>query len=206
MDSFLTQFNAISPIDWFEWLGMATGITGVWLSIKVRIGAWPFFILCYGCYVYLGLSGGLFAFAGMNISFIGISIYGWKQWSNASSKDASSITITRTAPNHWIRIAIFLITGTFIAGFLGNLLDGARLPYLDAFAACCGFTAQWMLGRKHIETWIFWIIADVIYLGLFLTTQNWPTVILFTIFIVLAIRGWVEWKPLLDKSMAQGTR
>jgi nicotinamide mononucleotide transporter len=54
-----------------------------------------------------------------------------------------------------------------------------------------------MLGRKHIETWAFWIVADIIYLGIFFTGQAWPTVFLFAVFIGLAIKGLLEWKAIL---------
>ena len=53
MDHLLTQLSAISPIDWFA---MITGIVGVYLSIKERILAWPFFILCYAAYVYIAFA------------------------------------------------------------------------------------------------------------------------------------------------------
>lgn len=54
MDPLLSQLGAISPIDWFA---MVTGITGVYLSIKEKIVAWPLFILCYSCYVYISFRG-----------------------------------------------------------------------------------------------------------------------------------------------------
>jgi len=77
INAILTQFAQTS---WVEWLGMVAGISGVWLSIKEKIAAWPLFITCYGCYVYISYSHGLHAFMGMNIAFIAISLYGFWKW------------------------------------------------------------------------------------------------------------------------------
>jgi len=192
LDTFFSQLANTAPV---EWLGMITGILGVWLSIKERVAAWPLFIICYSSYVYISYRFGLQAFMGMNIVFIGISIYGWLKWTGKISQQATSPAITRTSKTHWPFVLLFLAASTLGIGWLLSLGAEAKIPYLDAFATSCGFTAQWMLSRKHIETWIFWIITDVIYLAVFAHGQSWPSVILFSTFIILAIKGWKTWQP-----------
>lgn len=172
---------------------MLTGIVGVWLSIKEKISAWPLFIICYGSYVYISYLFGLHAFLGMNIVFIGICLYGWMKWARLPDDPSGDLPVSRTRRAHWPWVAILLVAGTAAIGWLLDWRGEAKLPYLDAFATCCGFTAQWMLSRKHIETWIFWVATDLIYLTLFAAGGSWPSVILFTTFIVLAVKGWREW-------------
>lgn len=191
-DQFITQ---LSETTWVEWLGMAAGIIGVWLSIKEKIAAWPLFITCYGCYVYISYLFGLFAFMGMNIVFICISLYGLWKWSSKRTNNEDDLPISRTRKSHWPFVLAFLILGTAGIGWLLQSRETSNLPYFDAFATCCGFVAQWMLSRKHIETWIFWIVSDIIYLAIFLQAPAWPSVILFTAFIVLAVKGYRDWKP-----------
>jgi nicotinamide mononucleotide transporter len=192
LDQFLKQLADTSPV---EWLGMVAGITGVWLSIKEKILAWPLFITCYSCYVYISYQYGLHAFMGMNIVFIALSLYGFWKWARNRDGLEAQLPITHTKKAHWPLVGLFLLLGTLGIGWMLGSREEANLPYLDAFATCCGFVAQWMLGRKHIETWIFWIISDLIYLGIFIQGPSWPSVILFTVFIGLAIKGWHEWKP-----------
>lgn len=186
--------NQLAATSWVEWLGMVTGIAGVWLSVRQKIAAWPFFIICYSSYVLIGYRVGLLSFVGMNAVFIGISAYGWLKWAGSIGKDQAELPVSHTSRTHWPFLLVFLLIGT--AG-IGWLLAGggeARLPYLDAFATSCGFVAQWMLGRKQIETWIFWIILDGIYFFIFASQEAWPSVILFSTFIVLAIHGWGTWQ------------
>ena len=197
MDNFLTQFNAISPIDWFA---MIAGIVGVYLSIKERILAWPLFILCYAAYVYISLRGNYYAFGGMNVIFVFVAAYGWLKWSKSSSESGGEIRISHLAPTHLWIVAAFICVGTLGLGWLLESTGEARLPYYDAFATTCALSAQWMLSRKYIENWIFWILADMVYLSFFFNDRIWPSVILFITFIFLAIKGWIEWKAIIKET------
>lgn len=196
LETFLQQLADTPKI---EWVAMVAGIAGVYLSIKEKVSAWPLFILCYSIYVYIGYHSGLHAFLGMNVVFIGISIYGWLKWARVVQAEADDLLISRTSKAHWPLVVTLLLVGTGGIGWLLSVSGDAKLPYLDAFATCCGFIAQWMLSRKHIETWVFWIITDIIYLGIFAYGQSWPSVILFTVFIGLAIKGWNEWQKGVSK-------
>lgn len=191
LDTFLEQ---LALTTWVEWLGMVTGIVGVWLSIKEKLAAWPLFIICYTSYVYISYQFGLKAFMGMNIIFIGISIYGWIKWSRTPAEGTPELPVSKTQSKHWALVAVFISAGTLGIGWLLQSTGEANLPYLDAFATCCGFVAQWMLSRKHIETWLFWIVTDLIYVGLFAMGASWPSVILFATFIGLAIKGYIDWR------------
>ncbi|PXA05374.1 hypothetical protein DDZ13_00470 [Coraliomargarita sinensis] len=194
LDQFFNQLAETSPV---EWLAMVVGISGVWLSIKEKIAAWPCFITCYSCYVYISYDYGLHAFMGMNIAFIAISLYGFWKWARNKEGAEDRLPITHTKKAHCPLVGLFLLLGTLgIGWWLGSGRE-ANLPYLDAFATCCGFVAQWMLSRKHIETWFFWILSDLVYLGIFIQGPSWPSVILFSVFIILAVKGWKEWKPLI---------
>lgn len=197
LEQFITQ---LSETTWVEWLGMAAGILGVWLSIKEKIAAWPLFITCYGCYVYISYLYGLYAFMGMNIVFICISLYGLWKWSRKRAIDEENLPISRTKSSHWPLVIAFLLVGTAGIGWLLSSRGTSNLPYFDAFATCCGFVAQWMLSRKHLENWIFWIFSDIIYLSIFIQAPAWPSVILFTAFIFLAVKGYRDWKPLIKSA------
>ena len=197
------QIAEVNPISWFA---MVTGIIGVTLSIKERASAWPFFILCYCSYIYLSFIGGYYAFFGMNIAFAIFAIYGWAKWSGLIAKEQeTSLEITHLPTTHWKFLAVFIISCTFGVGALLTKTGEAQLPYLDAFAASCGFSAQWMLSRKHIENWIFWVISDCIYILIFIKGQDWPTVILFSVFIILARIGWLDWKKSIQNNRPAAT-
>lgn len=197
LETLWQQLAATSLIDWFA---MLTGIIGVSLSIKERVSAWPLFILCYSAYIYISFRGGYYAFGGMNIAFVGIAAYGWGKWSGLISNNEHELEVSHMPSKHWPIIAAFILLCTLGVGTLLAKTGEARLPYLDAFATSCAFSAQWMLSRKHIENWLFWIISDIVYVCFFFNDKIWPSVILFSIFILLACLGWRDWKRTITQA------
>ena len=194
IDSLLNQFATIELVDW---VAMVAGIVGVLLSIKERPSAWPLFILCYSAYIYISLRSGYYAFSAMNAGFVIIAIYGWYNWSGAAKQDKGKKhrpEISKLPRNLWPFVSVFIIAGTLGIGWILSQMSTARLPLWDAFAVSNALVAQWMLSRKHIENWIFWFISDLVYITLFLNDKLWPSVILFGAFILLACKGWHDWK------------
>ena len=179
---------------WPEWLGIVTGVTGVFLGIKEKLAAWPLFILCYAAYVYISYQCSLWAFMGMNIVFIVLSVYGWSKWARGAGQDESEVAISHVPRQHLIVAIGLLGLGTVGLGSLLVWRGEANAPYLDSFATCCGFIAQWLHSRKHIETWLFWIASDLVYIRLLGEQGSLTSVVLFGIFILLAIKGWGEWR------------
>ena len=197
IDSLLSQFAAIEPIDW---IAMFAGIIGVLLSIKERLSAWPCFILCYSAYIYISLRSGYYAFGAMNAVFVIIAVYGWCKWSGALNADKAahrSLRISRLPQTHWPFVFAFIVASTLVIGWLLSQVASAKLPFLDAFAVSNALVAQWMLSRKHIENWVFWIVSDIIYVCLFFNDRLWPSVLLFSAFILLACKGWRDWRQSL---------
>ena len=201
LDSLLTQFAAIDLIDW---LAMFAGIIGVYLSIKERLSAWPVLIFCYSAYVYISLRSGYYAMGTMNSISVVIAIYGWCKWSVAANSGKvihESLKISRTPHRYLPLVFTFVALCTIAIGALFSQMDTARLPFVDAFAMSTAMTAQWMLSRKHIENWIFWIVSDIVYVGLFLNDRLWPSVLLFSAFIFLAFKGLRDWQVIYHKQL-----
>ena len=199
---FDTIWSQIQATGWLEWFGTVTGVVGVYLSIKEKVTAWLLFIACYSAYVYLSYQADLFAALLMNTVFIGISVYGWLSWSKTTQVVGTARTIAHVSKQKLLIAAAFILVGSSSSGWALNNYTQAYLPYLDAFAMCCAFTAQWMLSRKYIENWICWIIADIIYVYLWGIQGYYVSVGLFTIFIILAVKGWFEWKGSLRTTQA----
>ena len=191
-------WQQVTATSWIEWLGSLAGIIGVYFSIKEKIAAWSLFLVCYAVYIYLSYQAGLYAAVAMNAAFIVISFYGWLNWSSALSRDIAPIYISKTPKTGLIAALAFILFGTIGFGAAVHHYTSAYMPYLDAFALCNAFTAQWMLSRKYVENWLFWILADVIYLGLWWAQGYLISAILFTIFISLAIQGWFEWRRQME--------
>lgn len=198
METILTQIQNTSAV---EWLGTATGLIGVYLSIKEKAVAWLFYIVCYILYVYLSFKASLFAAMVLNAIFIPISAWGWIQWGRSSeSSEKPEVRISKTNPNQYLWLVCIAILGTAGLGlFLQNFTEGI-LPYLDAFATIVSLMAQWMLGRKLLENWLAWIIADSCFIVLWGWQGYWVALSMFLVFTFLATSGYLTWKKELSET------
>ncbi|MEM1223023.1 MAG: nicotinamide riboside transporter PnuC [Verrucomicrobiota bacterium] len=196
---FETIIEQVAAITVIELIGVISGLLAVWFSIKNKVIAWPIFIICYLSYALLSWQARLLPSIGMNAIFVALSAYGWIQWSKTKSSDTTAGKILRTPKTAWIKVVAACLLSTVGFGALFTHY-GAYLPYLDAFAASVALSAQWMLGRHYIETWILWIVSDLVYIGLWAAQTYWPTVGLFAVFVILAIKGLGDWKQQLEKS------
>ncbi len=197
METFLNQIQQTSLV---EWLGTVTGLIGVYLSIKEKVLAWPFFIICYGSYAYLGYSASLYAAMALNICFIPIAIYGWRQWSrrkestevqNEMGQELHISSIPKATLGWAIAIGV---VGTLVIGTLLSRFTEGTLPYLDSFATTTSFLAQWMLSKKYIQNWLTWIAADLAFVILWSSQGYWVAVVMFLVFMTLAVFGYSSWK------------
>ena len=142
-----------------------------------------------------------YADMGLNAYYFFISIYGWALWSKRESgEEGGGLEVTRISLKQGA--ILLLITGFFFAG-IGGVLDrftDSPVPYWDAFTTALSFTATWMLARKIIEHWILWVIVDVVSMGLYLYRGLYPTLLLFSVYTVMAIIGYIQWKKTLQNT------
>lgn len=202
MEALITQIQQTSMA---EWLGTAAGLIGVTLSIKEKVLAWPFFIICYGLYAYLSYGASLYAAMTLNACFIPFSIYGWWKWGvssrgpNKTRSPSDSLAIAKLTSKQRLTVGGIGLLATFgIGTVLSRYTEGA-FPYFDAFATSLSILAQWMLSRKYIENWIAWIIADTAFIVLWGIQGYWVAVGMFTVFTVLAAIGFFSWRKELSK-------
>jgi len=206
MEAIITQIQQTSMV---EWLGTATGLIGVTLSIKEKVLAWPFFIFCYGLYAYLSYGASLYAVMFLNVCFIPISLYGWWKWGMASRAEGGDVSSSDSLAIATLNLrqivavgGIVLLATIGIGTILSRYTEGA-FPYLDAFATSLSFLAQWMLSRKYTENWIAWFVADVAFIILWGIQGYWVAVGMFIVFTVLAALGFLSWRKELSKGASQ---
>ena len=142
MEEIITQIQQTSMV---EWLGTAAGLIGVYLSIKEKVLAWPFFLFCYGLYAYLSYGASLYAAMTLNACFIPISAYGWWKWGVASRGEkektatSKSLAITRLTLKQRMAIGGISLLATIGIGMILDRYTECILPFLDAFATSISF-------------------------------------------------------------------
>jgi nicotinamide mononucleotide transporter len=135
--------------------------------------------------------------------YVGISIYGWYFWrSSQKNNKTETVPIKRSTLKE---LVIFVaITGilSIIIGYGLDKYTDSPLPFWDAFTTAGSIVATWMLARKYLEQWLFWIVIDLVSLGTYIYKDLYPTVILFSVYSGMAVIGYYKWRKELLKQTA----
>ena len=200
IDFFFQPYYASSTLDvLIELIAVSFGIASVIFAKSENILVFPTGIISTILYVIICYKFILFGDMLINIYYTLMSLYGWYVWSFKVS--GKNIVITISKKNDLVKSAfIFLSTIVIISGIyvyfdrMSNVTD-----YLDTFTSAIFFTAMWLMANKKIEHWIFWIIGNLISIPLYFVKGLGFSSIQFTIFLILAIIGYMEWKKNLIK-------
>jgi nicotinamide mononucleotide transporter len=131
--------------------------------------------------------------------YVIMQIYGWYHWlyGGKGRSELKVSVLPVTLMFIWICTGIF---GTLAWGYLMAGYTNAAVPYADAFTTVISLIAQWLMARKRLESWCFWIAVDLVAIGVYLYKGLYPTTGLYAVFLVLATIGYFRWKA----SMAAG--
>jgi len=172
------------------------GAIGVYLSVRQNIWSWPIGIAGVALYVIVFHRAKLYADMGLQVVYIVISFYGWYEWLYGGP-DRTALQVTRTKPRHYIILAGLAVAGAYLTGVLLGRHTDASLPYLDSATTSTSLVAQWMMTRKLLENWVVWVAVDLVYIGMFIYKQLYPTALLYVVFTILAAWGYFQWKATL---------
>jgi nicotinamide mononucleotide transporter len=178
-----------------ELLGAILGILYVVLSIRQNIFTWPTGLLTSVLYIVVFYKSALYAAMSLQVYYVFISIYGWYFWLRGkNSNNKLQAPVQKINKQFLLRIgAVTVLIYGFILFILINFSD-SDVPFMDSLTTSLSITATWMLARKYIEHWIIWIFVDIVSSGLYIYKNLWPTVVLFSVYTVMAFIGYVEWK------------
>ena len=200
-DFFLEAYSTYSKLDiGLEFLAFSFGIISVIYAKKENILVYPTGIICTVITVYLLYKAQYFGDMMMNIYYSLMSIYGWWNWSRIEN-DKYLLKITRFSKNDLgLTVFLFLLTITITYAVYTFNLTEIKIPnYIDIFTSGIFFVAMWLMANKKLESWIFWIIGDIITVPLYAYRGLGMLSLQYIIFTILAIQGYLEWKKHLSR-------
>ena len=201
-DFFLEPYRSASLLNiTLEILAVIFGIASVWFAKKESIWVYPTGIISTAIYVYICYQFTLYGDLIINIYYTLMSIYGWYMWTKLIKGD--HIEITKSSRKDLIKsLGIFISTAAFvIVVYLYYNRFDRMTDYFDTFTTGIFFAAMWMMANKKIEHWLLWIGGNIISIPLYFIKGLGFSGIQFTIFLGLAILGYIEWKKSLNKNL-----
>jgi nicotinamide mononucleotide transporter len=175
-----------------EWVAALAGAVSVYLSARENIWSWPTAIVNVGLYTIVFRRTGLYSDMGLQVVYLVLSIYGWYKWLYGGA-ERTQLRVSRATAREWLMAApIALVFWIALARYTATL-SGVALPYLDAGLTTISLVAQWMMTRKILENWALWIVADILYVPMYIYKGLPVTAALYAVFLALAVIGHRSW-------------
>lgn len=208
MDNFFNEsFTYLLTINWLEAIGLIFGLLAVFYLIKESILTWPtgiaYILVSFIIFWQEQLYGDLL----LHIFFLALNIYGWYFWKYGRTKNKQELKISWLSLKENIIYILLSLVGILLFGlFLSNIhliftnLIPASVPYWDAATTSLSIVGMWLTARKKIENWAYWLVVDILAVGIYSYKELYFYALLYFVYIGLAILGFRSWKKILAQA------
>ena len=193
-DQFVTGLQQSS---WLELLAVIAGIASVWFSKKENILVYPVGLINTIIYIWLSFKSDLFGEASVNLYYTVMAIYGWILWSKRDIHQHYLVHISFSTKKWWAKqllfFATFYIVIFFVLTYLKKEFAPGAIPWADAFASATAFTGMWLMTKKKVESWYWWIATNLASIPLYFVKSLTFTSVYYFILLIMAFFGLFEW-------------
>jgi len=198
LESFISWFSG----NYIEVLGVITGLVYLYFSVRQIIWLWPFGIISSALFILIFFNSKFYADMGLQVYYLGVSIYGWIYWSRGAvdRDEQSTLPVRRINRQQALVLSmtgILLLLG--IVYVLKQFTD-SDVPWGDGFTTAGSIVATWMLARKILEHWMVWVVVDIVAAGLYFYKGLYPSFLLYLIFTIIAVVGFYQWKKSISEN------
>jgi nicotinamide mononucleotide transporter len=178
---------------WIEAIAVVFGLVCVWLTIRQNIWCWPTGLVQVALYLIIFYRVKLYSDLILHMIYVLMQIYGWHHWLHGG-RDRGSLPVSTLPFRARLMWPCVAVVGTLVWGYLMVALTDASVAYGDAFTTVASLIAQWLMARKRLESWFFWISVDVVAIGIYWYKGLILTSGLYAVFLILATMGLFAWR------------
>ena len=175
-----------------EVIAVVLGLINVGLIIRRSIWNYPFGIAMVSLYAYIFFGAKLYSDMLLQFFFLVIQFYGWWNWARAGRVHGGIQASLLTNTGRIVAVVVAVLLSLVIGTLMKNYTDAAA-PYADATIAGMSVLAQVLMSIRRIENWVFWILVDLMAVGLFASRGLHLTAGLYAVFLIMAVMGLLSW-------------
>jgi nicotinamide mononucleotide transporter len=196
----LIASSGLAQSGW-ELLAVVLSIAYLLLAVKENSLCWyaAFFSTLIFLFVFWDVS--LLMESALQVYYMGMAIYGWWHWHHVKGKVATLPVSTWPLQRHVVAISsivlISLASGFFLTGH-----TEARLPYLDSFTTWGSVFTTYLVAKKVLENWVYWLVIDSVSIYLYVDRGLYATALLFAVYIVIIFFGFIAWQKSYRQQIA----
>jgi nicotinamide mononucleotide transporter len=196
-DLFHQFLTDIQQTSWLEFIAVLAGILSVWFSRNENILVYPTGLVNTTIYVYLSFKYALLGEASVNFYYTVLSIYGWILWARKDRQQHHVLRITDSTGKEWLQqlafFGVFYAAVFFSLAYLKKSFAPMAIPWADAFASATAYTGMWLMAKKKLESWHWWIATNFASIPLYFVKHLVFTSVYYIVLLIMAISGLAEW-------------
>lgn len=198
MDILHQAVNQLLQSSPWEMVAVALAIAYLLLAMKESQWCWYCAFLSTAIYTLLFWHVSLLMESALNVFYMVMAVYGWWEWKYGGARH-EGVSIHRWQPNKHLIGLVAVAMVTLVSGYLLVENTWAARPYVDSFTTWASVVTTWMVARKVLENWLYWIVIDSVSVFLYLDRGLQLTALLFVVYVIIAIFGYFNWRD-LEKS------
>jgi nicotinamide mononucleotide transporter len=199
LQEIIQQFIAdMHATKWYEYVAVLSGLISVWYSSKENLLLYPIGLISTVIYIYLSIKGNLLGEAAVNLYYTIMSIFGWYMWSKKNTENKAELKITIATQKEWVTHfaffgVIYIVIYFALVYYKTTFANAEPIPWADALASASAFTGMWLMTKKKVESWYWWICTNIVSIPLYFVKHYVFTSVYYLVLLVMAFYGLFLW-------------
>jgi len=193
--------EALSTVSAWEITAVVLALAYLVLAIRESIACWPAAILSTSIYIVLMYKAGLYMQSALQLFYIAMAVYGWYNWRRGRGPE-QKLAVSSWPLNRHAAPLVLIFLLTLASGFALSRYSNSAMPLIDSFTTWGAIVTTWMVAKKIIQNWYYWFVIDSVSVYLYASHGLWLTALLFTLYLVLVVVGYRQWRKSMEASHA----
>ena len=200
LQSLITGAQSMSP---WEAVAVIFAIAYLFLAVREKILCWLFAFMSTAIYTVLFWDVSLLMESALNVYYMAMAVYGWYQWTRGGHNDNNephALGVQSMSGLQHVQVITTTAILVVISGYLLSEHSSAAWPYVDSFTTWASVITTYLVTRKYLQNWLYWIVIDMVSVPLYIDRGLNLTALLFIVYTVVAVIGYFSWRRHLSNN------
>lgn len=198
MNSWLqTVLSAAQSMSLLEVIAVIFAMAYLLLAVRENVWCWLFAFLSTAIYTVLFWDVSLFMESALNVYYMAMAVYGWYMWTRGGTngdEHPHALEVRSMSISQHVLVIAGIAILTVVSGYLLGEHSKAAWPYVDSFTTWASVISTYLVARKYLENWLYWIVIDTVSIPLYIDRGLNLTALLFVAYVVIAVVGYFKWR------------
>jgi nicotinamide mononucleotide transporter len=200
LQSLITGAQSMSP---WEAVAVIFAIAYLFLAVRENILCWIFAFFSTAIYTVLFWDVSLLMESALNVYYMAMAVYGWYQWTRGGhngNNESHTLSVQSMSGQQHVLVITATVILVVISGYLLSEHSSAAWPYVDSFTTWASVITTYLVTRKYLQNWLYWIVIDMVSIPLYIDRGLNLTALLFIVYTVVAVIGYFSWRSHLHNN------